>query len=94
MDLRKRHRSPDSTPITTRQVESLVRLSEARARLALREMVLKEDAEDVVELMKCSLFDTYCDEFGQLDFQVCKIIEFSMHMHVHVCIYFSFIYCT
>eukprot|EP00048_Salpingoeca_helianthica_P006883 m.104013 g.104013 ORF g.104013 m.104013 type:complete len:536 (-) comp14161_c1_seq3:36-1643(-) len=69
LDLRKRHQRADSTPITTRQVEALVRLSEARARLALRETVSAGDAEDVVELMKCSLFDTYCDEFGQLDFQ-------------------------
>ena len=31
---------------------------------------LAQDAEDVIELMKCSLCDTSCDEFGMLDFQV------------------------
>lgn len=32
LDLRQTYRSSDSTPITTRQIESLVRLAEARAR--------------------------------------------------------------
>ncbi|GAX76612.1 hypothetical protein CEUSTIGMA_g4058.t1 [Chlamydomonas eustigma] len=34
-----------STPVTARQLESMVRLSEARARLELREEVTREDAE-------------------------------------------------
>lgn len=42
----------DSTPITTRQLESLIRLTESRARLELREVATKEDAEDVIEIMK------------------------------------------
>eukprot|EP00043_Microstomoeca_roanoka_P016271 m.165434 g.165434 ORF g.165434 m.165434 type:complete len:862 (+) comp16425_c0_seq1:2650-5235(+) len=69
LDLRQRHQSADSTPITTRQIESLVRLVEARARCELREEATKQDALDVVEIMRCSLFDTYCDEFGQPDFE-------------------------
>ncbi|KAI9146044.1 MCM2/3/5 family-domain-containing protein [Paraphysoderma sedebokerense] len=69
LTLRKKYRCPDSTPITTRQLESLIRLSEARARLELREVVTKEDAEDVVEILKFSLYDTTSDEFGNLDFQ-------------------------
>lgn len=69
LDLRQKHRDADSTPITTRQIESLVRLAEARARLELREVVTQQDAEEVVEIMKCSMVDTYSDEFGQLDFQ-------------------------
>jgi DNA replicative helicase MCM subunit Mcm2 (Cdc46/Mcm family) len=50
--LRKQHQGLDSTPITTRQLESLIRLTEARARLELRETATKEDAEDVIEIMK------------------------------------------
>ncbi|XP_072024490.1 DNA helicase MCM8-like [Amphiura filiformis] len=69
LELRKQHQGLDSTPITTRQLESLIRLSEARARLELRENVTQQDAEDVVELMKFSMVDTYSDEFGILDFQ-------------------------
>ncbi|XP_048727562.2 DNA helicase MCM8-like isoform X2 [Ostrea edulis] len=66
--LRKQHQGLDSTPITTRQLESLIRLTEARARLELRETATKEDAEDVIEIMKYSMVDTYSDQFGSLDF--------------------------
>lgn len=52
LELRKQHQGTDSTPITTRQLESLIRLTEARAKLELREKCTAEDAEDVVELMK------------------------------------------
>ncbi|KAG9335804.1 hypothetical protein JZ751_003636 [Albula glossodonta] len=40
----------------------------ARARLELREKATKTDAEEVVEIMKHSMLDTYQDEFGRLDF--------------------------
>jgi len=42
-------------PITARQLESLVRLAEARARMALRPKVTKEDAQAAVLLMQESL---------------------------------------
>ena len=51
LDLRAKYRSLDSTPITTRQLESLVRLVEARAKIELRETATKEDAMDIVDLM-------------------------------------------
>lgn len=38
--------------VAARQLESLVRLSEARARLELREEVTCSDAEDVVDLLR------------------------------------------
>ncbi|KAJ1810048.1 DNA replication licensing factor mcm8, partial [Coemansia sp. RSA 2598] len=68
LELRKSHRAIDSTPITTRQLEALVRLAEARARAELRVVVSKEDAEDVIEIMRYSLFQTYEDEDGFMDF--------------------------
>uniref|UniRef100_A0A673GDQ8 DNA helicase MCM8 n=1 Tax=Sinocyclocheilus rhinocerous TaxID=307959 RepID=A0A673GDQ8_9TELE len=68
LELRKQNQTADSTPITTRQLESLIRLTEARARVDLREKATQSDAEDVVEIMKHSLADTYSDEFGRLDF--------------------------
>lgn len=47
-----RQNSPvDALPITTRQLESAIRLSEARAKAELRLTVTKEDAEDVVAIM-------------------------------------------
>ncbi|XP_019371747.1 PREDICTED: DNA helicase MCM8 isoform X1 [Gavialis gangeticus] len=69
IELRKQNQGLDSTPITTRQLESLIRLTEARSRLELREKSTKEDAEDVVEIMKYSMLGTYTDEFGKLDFE-------------------------
>ncbi|KAK2523224.1 DNA helicase MCM8 [Columba livia] len=69
LELRKQNQGADSTPITTRQLESLIRLTEARSRLELREKCTKEDAEDVIEIMKYSMLGTYSDEFGKLDFE-------------------------
>ena len=47
----------EGTPvaITARQLESLVRVAEARARAALREEVLAEDADRAIEIMTKSL---------------------------------------
>ncbi|KAK3604621.1 hypothetical protein CHS0354_028978 [Potamilus streckersoni] len=69
LQLRKQHHTQDSTPITTRQLESLIRLTEARARVELREIATKEDAEDVIEIMKYSMVETFMDQFGGLDFR-------------------------
>ncbi|KAI3474682.1 hypothetical protein Pfo_029867 [Paulownia fortunei] len=66
--LRDHNNSADGTPITARQLESLVRLAEARARVDLREEISTQDALDVVEIMKESLYDKYVDENGLVDF--------------------------
>ena len=47
--------------ITARQLESLVRISEARARVALRKEVLAEDAEAAIVIMKKSLEEVGID---------------------------------
>lgn len=57
----------DSVPITTRQLEALIRLAQARAKACLRDFVLKEDAEDVVELMRDSVNQIHMDSSGRLD---------------------------
>uniref|UniRef100_A0A4W5QIP6 DNA helicase MCM8 n=1 Tax=Hucho hucho TaxID=62062 RepID=A0A4W5QIP6_9TELE len=69
LSLRSHTHPVDGTPITTRQLESLIRLTEARAKLELRETATKSDAEDVVEIMKHSLADTFSDGSGGLDFE-------------------------
>ncbi|KAK6099497.1 hypothetical protein MT418_000910 [Batrachochytrium dendrobatidis] len=69
LTLRSNYRSVDSTPITTRQLESMIRLSEARARSELREVVTEQDAQDVIQIMKISLWDTYEDGVGKIDFR-------------------------
>ncbi|XP_037638413.1 DNA helicase MCM8, partial [Sebastes umbrosus] len=93
LKLRSQAHSADSTPITTRQLESLIRLTEARARLELRETATNSDAEDVVEIMKHSLADTYSDGLGNLDFErsqlgagmsqrgAAKRLVNALHMH-------------
>jgi DNA helicase MCM8 len=55
----------ESTPVTTRQLESLIRLTEARARLELREEATQQDA---LEIMRTSMVDTFTDNIGVLDF--------------------------
>jgi DNA helicase MCM8 len=54
-------------PITTRQLEALIRLCQARAKACLRDFVLKEDALDVVELMSTSNDQVHTDEGGEVD---------------------------
>ena len=62
------HSSNDGVPITTRQLESLIRLSEARARSELRNIVSSQDALDVIYIMKSCLWQAYQDEKGTIDF--------------------------
>ncbi|MEM2974898.1 MAG: minichromosome maintenance protein MCM, partial [Candidatus Bathyarchaeia archaeon] len=60
----------EGTPIaiTARQLESLVRLAEARARAALRKEVLAEDAEAAIAIMKKSLEEVGIDiSSGKID---------------------------
>ncbi|KAL3909406.1 MAG: hypothetical protein SGILL_008100 [Bacillariaceae sp.] len=57
----------ESIPITTRQLEALIRLAQARAKACLREFVLEEDALDVVELLKKSVEQVHTDEHGLVD---------------------------
>ncbi|KAF7245326.1 hypothetical protein EG68_09554 [Paragonimus skrjabini miyazakii] len=54
LELRRNRHSRDTFPVTLRQLESLVRLTEARARAELREEATKEDALDACELMRAT----------------------------------------
>ena len=47
--------------ITARQLESLVRISEARAKAALREKVISDDADHAIAIMKSSLEEAGID---------------------------------
>jgi replicative DNA helicase Mcm len=57
----------EGTPvaITARQLESLVRLAEARARVALRDKVTLDDAERAIDIMKISLEQVGIDMSSQ-----------------------------
>uniref|UniRef100_A0A7S2ZNK1 DNA helicase n=1 Tax=Rhodosorus marinus TaxID=101924 RepID=A0A7S2ZNK1_9RHOD len=58
----------DVPPVTTRQLESLKRLVEARAKAEHRQIATENDALDVIEILKASLVDTFSDEHGRIDF--------------------------
>lgn len=49
-------------PITPRQLEGIIRLSEACARIRLSDVVKKEDAKKAIELLKSSLREVGYDE--------------------------------
>jgi len=69
LTLRKgvRERTLDTTPVTTRQLESLIRLAQARAKAELRTEVTFGHAMDVVELMRHSMLDEWTDAAGRVD---------------------------
>jgi DNA helicase MCM8 len=50
-----------------RQLESLIRLTEARAKMELREEATEQDARDIVEIMQQSICDAMMDEMGKDD---------------------------
>ncbi len=55
-------------PITARQLEALVRLAEARAKMALRPKVIEEDAQAAIELVEASLrMVAYDSVTGKID---------------------------
>ena len=68
LELRGKVQDDDSTPITMRQLEALVRLCQARAKADLREIATADDARDVVEIMEKALFDICSDDLGALHF--------------------------
>ena len=57
-----------SIPITTRQLEAIIRLAEASARVRLSDKVTKEDAERAIKLVEASLKRIGLDpETGKID---------------------------
>jgi replicative DNA helicase Mcm len=62
LEMRGKDEGVDSpVPITMRQLEAVIRLSEARAKLALKKEVGKEDVEPVTKLMKSYLMQVGVD---------------------------------
>ncbi len=69
LELRGQYDSEDAIiSILARNLDALVRLSEAYAKMALRNKVLKEDVEEIIKLFKRYLKDTGYDEnTGKID---------------------------
>ena len=55
-------------PITMRHLESLMRLTQARAKCEMRTECSRKDAEEVIEIMKASMVDCHENELSMLDF--------------------------
>jgi replicative DNA helicase Mcm len=69
--LRDIGRKEGSYAATHRQLEGLVRLAEASARVRLSDIAEKEDAERAVRLVKASLSDVVTDpETGKIDYDI------------------------
>ncbi len=69
VEIRSKSQGPNAAiPITARQLEALVRLSEARARARLQDRVSVEDAEAAIKLMESCLREVSLDKStGQID---------------------------
>ncbi|WEU40713.1 MAG: hypothetical protein OdinLCB4_001950 [Candidatus Odinarchaeum yellowstonii] len=72
LEMRKTGEGADSpVPITARQLEALIRLVEARARMALKKEATVDDAEAVIRLMKNCLRQVGVDrETGKMDIDI------------------------
>ena len=67
LTMRAQAKLGNSIPVTTRHLESLIRLSQARARMELRDVVTAEDAQDVIDLLHESLLDAFTNEAGEVE---------------------------
>ena len=67
LTMRSQAKLGNSIPVTTRHLESLIRLSQARARMELRDIVTGEDAQDVIDLLHESLLDAFTNEVGEVE---------------------------
>jgi replicative DNA helicase Mcm len=68
LSLRSRVKENSPVPITARQLESIVRLAEASARVRLSDRVEVEDVERVIEIIEKSLMQIALDpETGEID---------------------------
>ncbi len=68
ISLRSKAKENSPVPITARQLESIVRLAEASARVRLSELVTAEDVDRVTKIMERSLAQIAVDpETGELD---------------------------
>lgn len=66
IELRKKYSGPHHAPVTSRQLESIIRLCQARARIEMRDFVTQQDALEVISIMRASMFDVF-DELGTID---------------------------
>lgn len=66
-EMRTTRRGIDSVPVTTRQLEALIRLTQARARLELAAEATVEHARDVLAILRYTMIDVLSTEHNTLE---------------------------
>ncbi|XP_058823295.1 DNA helicase MCM8 [Topomyia yanbarensis] len=65
-ELRCAQQGMDKLPVTTRQLEALIRLTQARARINLEPVATIKHALDVIAILRYSMIDVFSNEVGDL----------------------------
>lgn len=66
-EMRTTRRGVDSVPVTTRQLEALIRMTQARARLELAPEATVEHARDVLAILRYTMIDVLSTDHGTLN---------------------------
>lgn len=69
LQLRQVNVGVESIPVTTRQLEALVRLTQARARCELAQVATLQHAQDVLQISKHSMADVLSTDMGTLQME-------------------------
>ncbi|HOP09654.1 MAG TPA: minichromosome maintenance protein MCM, partial [Candidatus Methanofastidiosa archaeon] len=82
INLRRRGQESGAVPITARQLEALIRLSEARARMKLSDIVTEEDADATIALYTSVIEKVMIDkESGEMDVDMLMTGKSSSQRH-------------
>ncbi|MDL5503927.1 MAG: AAA family ATPase, partial [Candidatus Methanoperedens sp.] len=75
LGLRKQGEAPDSpVPVTARQLEALIRLAEASARVRLSNVITTDDTSRIIRIVMASLKQVMTDpETGRLDADIVNV---------------------
>ncbi len=73
LNLREQSKREERSPVTPRQLEAVVRLSEASARARLSDRIEKKDVERATGILRASFRDVLTDETGTVDMDVITI---------------------
>uniref|UniRef100_A0A182NRJ3 DNA helicase MCM8 n=1 Tax=Anopheles dirus TaxID=7168 RepID=A0A182NRJ3_9DIPT len=68
VELRRSHHEMDMIPVTTRQLEGLIRLTQARAKIDLSSEATVAHVRDVLAILRQSMLDVFSTDEGDLQF--------------------------
>jgi len=88
ISLRRKGQNSGAVPITARQLEALIRLSEARARMRLSNIVTEEDADATISLYTSVIEKVMTDkESGEMDVDMLMTGKSSSQRHKMILIF-------